>query len=77
MIYGMSPLEVLAVYLMAMLALALVIFLAALAVKKCWAIRARTLSEILGRLRRAVVFLPGDCMAGWKCWAIGRVTARG
>lgn len=34
MIYGMSPLEVLAVYLMAILALALVIFLAALAVKK-------------------------------------------
>lgn len=34
MIYGMSPIEVLAVYLMAILALALVIFLAALAVKK-------------------------------------------
>ena len=34
MIYGMSPLEVLAVYLMAILALALVIFLAALAVKR-------------------------------------------
>lgn len=34
MIYGMSPLEVLAVYLMAILALALVIFLVALVVKK-------------------------------------------